>query len=163
MHRHEGDSAAGKLDLRTDRHAAANPPLAARRPKPAPIGFEAGHERTVKTDGTGHGIAMKPHRVPLVAIGRDLVLVTQAELYELDTIGKVMAELASHVGEAMSIARPNHTLVDLTKEYDVRPMPAQNPRNCLDMAETLNIPDADPNWSIGPLADGPTPAQFDFP
>ena len=96
MHRHEGDPPAGKVDLRTDRHTAANSWLATRRPEPAAIGFEADHEGTMKTDGTGYGIAVKPQPVPLVAMGGSLDLVAQAQLDELKAIGEMVPELKNN-------------------------------------------------------------------
>ena len=59
MHRDERDPPAGNLDLRADRHAAADSLLAARRPEPAAIGIEADHEGTVEAEGAGYGIAVE--------------------------------------------------------------------------------------------------------
>src|SRR5262249_9128630 len=126
MPRNEGDAAPAQLDLRADRHAAANPLLAARRPEPAAIGLETDHEGTMKADGARYGIAMNPERVALVAAGRDLILVAQAELDELDAIGEAVPEPGGQLGEAMPVARPNHALVDLAKKRDVRLVPGHD-------------------------------------
>src|SRR5262249_61311955 len=112
------------LALRPDRHATADPLLAARRPEPAPIGLEADQEGAVEMHCAGHGVAVKAERVLLVAAGRHLVLVAQPELDELDAIGEAVSELAGQVSEAMAVSPPHHSPVHLPEARDFPPQPA---------------------------------------
>ena len=96
-------------------------------------------------------------------MGGNLNLVAQAQLDELDAIGEVVPELAGQDGEAVPVAGPSHTLIDLAEKGDVRPMPGQHPGYRLDMAKPLYIPDGHADRLVGPLADGPGTAPLDFP
>src|SRR5262249_31311366 len=151
MHRHEGDPPAGKFDLGAERHAATDARLTARQAKPAPFGLEAGNEKTVKPDRTGHGVAVKSQQLGPTAVGETCMFVTQAKFDELDTIGELVSELAGQVRKAVLIARPCHALVHLAKQGDVRSVSAQHFRYHPDMAKALYVPDSDANRATSSL------------
>jgi hypothetical protein len=163
MHRHEGDSSAGKLDLGADRHATTDARLTSRQAKPASFSLEADNERTVKADRTCHGVAVKSHEIGLTAIGETFMFVTQAKFDELDTIGELVSELAGQIRKTVPIARPCHALVHLAEKGDDRSVSAQHFRYRLDMAKALYVPDGDSDLATSSLVNRLRTAQLDFP
>ena len=163
MHRYESHPNPGNLDLRADRHAAADPLLAARRSEPAAIGLEAHHERTMKAEAANQGIAVKSEQVLLAGACKDLVLVAEIELDKLDAISKGVPQPSGQLRKAMPVPRPDHALVDLAEQDDLGLMPGKDRANRFDMPKALDVPDGNANRSVGAVAVGFRSAQLNFP